>query len=189
MKLLSPPNVDYGMFFNFRRGSFEVFDDDVDGRNVDVQITNQATGVTIYRSPRGSTDGSFELVDLGPSTRIQLCFHNLYDNENGFDNSYDVGFTIRVSSRPRGLDDGVIGPDTERALKLVEKAAEIHKDWELMKDHQVFTRNREAIHTEMSEKILANLSWWTFTESFLVIGMAVAQVMYWKRFFETRRYL
>jgi hypothetical protein len=170
-------------------GSFEVLDDDVEGGKLDVSITNHGTGDTIYRVPRDAIEGSFELDNLGESTRIQVCFRNLLEPETGFDNSFDLGFTIRVSNPPRALEDGLIGPDTERAMKLVQKAAAIHTDWELMKDHQEFTRNREAIHAEMSEKILANLSRWTLTEAFLVIGMALAQIMYWRRFFETRRYL
>mmetsp|Transcript_90170 Transcript_90170/g.135169 ORF Transcript_90170/g.135169 Transcript_90170/m.135169 type:complete len:224 (-) Transcript_90170:111-782(-) len=170
-------------------GSFEVFDDDMDEGKLDVTITKESNGETIYRAPRDDLEGSFELKNLEESTRIQICFRNLYKPENGYDNSFDLGFAVRVSKPPRALEDGLIGPDTERAMKLVDKAAEIHKDWELMKDHQVFTRNREAIHEEMSAKILANLNRWTFTEAFLVIGMAVAQIMYWKRFFETKRYL
>jgi hypothetical protein len=166
-----------------------VLDDDMEEGKLDVSITNHGTGKKIYRAPRDDVEGDFELKNLEESTRFQICFRSLFTTENGYDNSFDLGFAVRVSNPPRALEDGMIGPDSERAMKMVEKAAEIHKDWERMKDHQVFTRSREAIHEEMSEKILTNLSRWTLTEAFLVIGMALAQIMYWKRFFETKRYL
>jgi hypothetical protein len=50
-------------------------------------------------------------------------------------------------------------------------------------------RNREAVHQDMNDAILSRLSRWTYVEALLVVGMATAQVLYWKRFFETRRYL
>ena len=154
-----------------------------------VSISNLDNGDMLYRSPSRVLEGNFELKILNAKTRLSLCFENRYEYDPEDDNSFDLGFAIRITNPPRALDDGVIGPDAERALMLVEKAAEIHKDWELMKDHQEFTRNREAIHAEMSETILGRLVRWAFFETFLVVGMAVAQVMYWKRFFETRRYL
>lgn len=128
------------------------------------------------------------LKDVPEGSKYALCFQNNFQEDDD-DNEFDVGFSIRVDNPPRSLASEEIGPDAERALKLAEKATQIHHDWEEMQDHLMFVRNREAIHMSMNDAILARLSRWTYIEAFLVIGMATGQVLYWKKFFETRRYL
>jgi hypothetical protein len=41
----------------------------------------------------------------------------------------------------------------------------------------------------MTEQILSRVMSWTLIEAALVILMATAQVIYWRKFFEQRRYL
>jgi hypothetical protein len=41
----------------------------------------------------------------------------------------------------------------------------------------------------LTNEILARIMGWTVVEACVVIAMAVAQVMYWRKFFEQRRYL
>jgi hypothetical protein len=153
-------------------------------------ITNYGNGEFLYQGPTGTREGTFKIDEVPPNSRYALCFQNNDEaNTDDDEDEFDVGFSIRVSNLPRGLEDGEIGPDSERALKLVEKASDIHQDWGSMADHYDFVRNREAIHQEMNDAILSRLTRWTYIEAFLVIGMATGQVMYWKKFFETTRYL
>jgi hypothetical protein len=123
-----------------------------------------------------------------------MCFHNLDDlNEldgddvDGFDVGFNVWFTI--SGTLRTLDNAEEGPDTQRATLLVEKAARVHNGWMVLHDHFEYLRNREGIHESMNNEIMSRLTKWTYIEALLVIGMAVAQVVYWKKFFEQKRYL
>jgi hypothetical protein len=56
-------------------------------------------------------------------------------------------------------------------------------------DHFDFLRNREAQHQVLTSQILSRVMGWTLLEAGLVVAMALGQVMYWKKFFEQRRYL
>jgi hypothetical protein len=169
-------------------GSFECLDDDVESSKLAVRVANMESGVSAYEAATGVQEGDFQLEDLPADARYSLCFRNNYEEDDD-ENQIDVGFNLRFHAPPRSLEEGELGPDGERALKLVDKASKVHQAWDTLQDHFDFLRNREALHEEMNNEILLRLTRWTFVESFLVVAMAVVQVMYWKRFFETRRYL
>jgi hypothetical protein len=153
-------------------------------------LSNPDTGEIFYEAPSGSKEGIFQLAEAAVTadTRYTLCLGNK-ESEGGLENEFDIGFSIHVSYAPRTLKDDEIGPDAERALVLVKKASKIQQDWTNLLDHFEYVRNREAVHQDMNDAILSRLSRWTYVEALLVVGMATAQVLYWKRFFETRRYL
>ena len=150
-------------------------------------------GKRMFESPSGRREGTFQLDStvVKPDTRYSLCFRN--NNKDSTDDEeneeFDVGFSIHISKAPRTLRDDELGPDAARALKLVDKAVRVHQDWSNLMDHYEYVRNREAMHQALNDAILTRLSRWTYVEAVLVVGMAAGQVMYWKRFFETRRYL
>jgi hypothetical protein len=176
-------------FFSYlRSGSYDILDDDAEANALSVSITNYDTGEYLFEAPTAAREGIFKLDSVAQSTRLALCFQN-NDGTDEEDNDFDVGFSLRVSNLPRALEEGEIGPDGERALQLVKRATDIHQEWSSMLDHLDFVRNREAMHQDMNDAILSRLSRWTYIEAFLVIGMATGQVMYWRKFFETRRYL
>jgi hypothetical protein len=129
-------------------------------------------------------------VEVEPA-RYLLCFTNEIDGEetDSDKETVDVGFSLRYVPPPRALEDGVEGPEALRALKLVESATLIDQDWQNLLDHYDFLRNREGAHTELIQGIFQRLLRWTIIEAGLVIFMAVAQVMYLRKFFEQRRYL
>ena len=174
----------------FYSGSFECIDDDVESRDLSVTLSNPDDGEIFYEAPAGSREGLFQLDEslVKADTRYALCFGNK-DEPDETDNEFDVGFSIHLSYMPRTLKNDEIGPDAEKALLLVKKASKILQDWTNMLDHYEYVRNREALHQEMNDAILSRLSRWTYVEALLGVGMAMAQVLYWKRFFETRRYL
>jgi hypothetical protein len=169
-------------------GSFEVEDEQVNPTDFSATITELPKGHIVYQAPKRTLEGSFKVESNTQASRYSICFHNnaRSDDEDG---DIEVGFSIRVSNPIRAMDVGEIGPDTEKALKLVEKAAEIHEDWAVMLDHLDFAHNREAVYEDLAKGILSRLAKWTYIEAFLVMGMATGQVMYWRKFFETRRYL
>jgi hypothetical protein len=143
--------------------------------------------VTLYKPDAGTMEGTFNLADkVKPGTRYALCFSN-DDKDEQLD--MDVGFSIRVTSNPRTLPDAELGPDNLRALALVNKATAIHEDWSSLLDHFDFLRNREATHKQISDATMSRIERWTWIEAMLVVTMATAQVLYWRKFFETRRYL
>jgi hypothetical protein len=147
-----------------------------------------ASGESLYEPPSGELEGDFELSNLQGNTQYQLCFQSNVEGSDP-DEAFDLGFNIRFHQPIRTLDDAESGPDSERGSKLVDKAAKIHQDWDTLQDHFDFLRNREAIHEEMNDAIIHRLTRWMCVEAILVVGMATGQVMYWKKFFEKRRYL
>jgi len=169
-------------------GSFEVLHDDVDSYELAVKIANLDTGESMHEVPSGTQEGDFKLENLKASSKFSICFQNHADPVDD-ENEFDVGFNIRFHKPARALDDEESGPDGERASQLTEKAWEIHQDWEILQDHFEFLRNREGIHYGMNNQIMRRLAHWTYIEALLVVIMAVGQIMYWKKFFEKRRYL
>lgn len=166
-----------------------MLNDDVDSYELAVKISKLDNGESLYESPAGIQEGDFTLEHVQSSSKFSLCFQNNADNDD-IENEFDLGFIVRFDKRPtRTLDDKVSGPDGERASQLIDKAAKIHQNWNILQDHFDFLRNREGIHYGMNEEIMNRLSRWTYIEAFLVITMSVGQVMYWKKFFEKRRYL
>jgi len=153
-----------------------------------VKIVNLDTGESLHEVPSGTQEGDFKLEHLKASSKFSICFQN-HAHEDDEENEFDVGFNIRFHKPARTLDDEEEGPDAERANILAEKAWEIHQDWEVLQDHFEFLRNREGIHFGMMNEIMKRLKHWTYIEATLVIIMAMGQVMYWKKFFEKRRYL
>jgi len=169
-------------------GSFEVLHDDVDSYELAVKIANLDTGESIHEVPIGTQEGDFKLEQLKASSKFSICFQN-HAQPDDDENEFDVGFNVRFHKPARTLDDEESGPDGERANQLAEKAWDIHQDWEILQDHFEFLRNREGIHYGMNNEIMKRLAHWAYIEALLVIIMALGQVMYWKKFFEKRRYL
>lgn len=162
--------------------------DDVDSDEVTVRVFNVESGDTLYEVPSGEQEGDFEFESLKSNSRYKICFQNNAEGSHE-DDAFDMGFNLRFHDPPRTLEQDESGPDGERATKLVEKASKIHQDWDTLQDHFDFLRNREAIHEDMNYEIVSKLTKWTWIEAVLVCGMAVGQTMYWKKFFEKRRYL
>lgn len=142
----------------------------------------------VYQSSSDESEDVFSIgVDAG--RKYVWCFE--YDEEDEDDDIEPmlVGFNLRVVPVPRSLPDEEIGPDAQRALELVETAELVQNDWQNLMDHYDFLRNREGLHAELTMQIHNRVMGWTLLEASLVILMAVGQVMYWKKFFEQRRYL
>lgn len=172
----------------FLSGNFDVIDDDVDADAFSMRVVDYETDETVFQPPPEAREGIFKLEDVKPSHHYEVCFQN-HNTEDDDDSSFNVGFAVRLTDAPRSLDAEEIGPDAQRALKLVQSSSAILEDWESLTDHFDFLRNREGIHQEMNDAILNRIQRWTIIEALLVMGMATGQVLYWRRFFEKKRYL
>ena len=175
-------------------GNFDLLDDGVEGSSLTAWITKVAgdhgVGSTLWRSEDEDHEEDFS-VKVDPVGKYELCFELETDPSNDeYAESYEVGFDLRLDPAvPRAMDEELKGPDTEQALNIIESARSLEIDWKNLVDHYVYLRNREGLAVQMSQQIQDRVAGWTFLEAFLVIGMAVGQVLYWKKFFETRRYL
>lgn len=175
-------------------GNFDLLDDEVDGSYITAWITKIAgyrgVGATIWHSEEDEHEDDFS-VNVEPVGKYELCFELETDPAtDDYAESYAVGFNLRLTpSVARALDTEEKGPDTEKALELIESALKVETDWKNLVDHYVYLRNREASAVQLSQQIQDRVMGWTILEAVLVIGMAIGQVLYWKKFFETRRYL
>ena len=131
--------------------------------------------------------GGDPIINLDDETDDDIV--NLND-DSVFDEPIAIGFNIRIEyTNVRTLPEGEMGPDAKRALSLVDQMMVVQRNWENLLDHYDFTRNREALHERLTQQISDRVVGWSIVEAFLVVSMSIGQVMYWKKFFEQRRYL
>lgn len=103
-----------------------------------------------------------------------------------------VGFNVRIENTVetvQTLPEGEVGPNAKRAIELMTSISVIERNWKNLMDHFDFLRNREATHIRLSEQINQRVIHWSIVEALLVVGMSIGQVLYWRKFFEQRRYL
>jgi emp24/gp25L/p24 family/GOLD len=139
------------------------------------------------------SEEAFHVQVQGLPNKYRLCFAAASEEEEDDSlavNHVQLGFHIRVQSAwPRALPDVELGPDAQRALSLLEAATTTEQHWHHLMDHFDFLRNREGVQWQLLRQTFAKIMGWTILEAFLVVTMAIAQVCYWKSFFEQRRYL
>jgi hypothetical protein len=166
--------------------------DELEGGVVSAWIEDaKPDGAMLWHGDDEATEGLFTLK-TEPNTRVRLCFDAVageIDDAVAKGTTVPVGFNMRLVPDPRSLRDQEIGPDAERALLQVQAAFRIQSDWGNLQDHYTFLRTREGINEALTDAIMNKVMGWTIAEACLVIGMAIAQVMYWRKFFEQRRYL
>lgn len=190
----SPSYISPRLSLSFFSGNFELLDDEVDGSFVVAWITKIAgyrgVGSTLWHSEEDEEEEDFS-VNVEPVGKYELCFELQRDEDfDDFAEAYAVGFNLRLTpSIARALDTEEKGPDTQQALQIIDSAIKVETDWKNLVDHYVYLRNREALAVQLSQKIQDRVMGWTFFEALLVIAMAIGQVLYWRKFFETRRYL
>jgi hypothetical protein len=168
-------------------GNFDLLEDERD-IELNAWLEEFSKHSSVWRSQSGAIEDDFS-VTVAPKGIYALCFNAIEEDEEYEGDSISVGFNIRLQGLPRALEPEQEGPDARRAFDLVESAGMIQNDWQNLLDHFDFLRKREAVHTTMTEQILSRVMSWTLIEAALVILMATAQVMYWRKFFEQRRYL
>lgn len=138
---------------------------------------------------------AFHVQVQGVPSKYRLCFAASEGEDEEEDDSlvarrFQLGFHLRVQSAlQRALPDQELGPDALRAVSLLEAATDAEQHWHHLMDHFEFLGNREGVQWQLMHQTFARIMGWTILEAILVVAMAVAQVCYWKSFFEQRRYL
>ena len=98
-----------------------------------------------------------------------------------------IGWAIQVRKQARALGENMIGPDQERALKLVNWAEVLGNEWETLLDHYGYLRDQEVMFAILSTSIISQVIRWTVLEGLTLLWIALAQVMYLRMPFEKRR--
>lgn len=142
----------------------------------------------LWTSEPGDREGTFALqVDVESGVH-RFCLEN-GKHQNADELDRNIGWSIRVRPVPRALDENEAGPDEMRALQLAEWASEFQEEWDTLADHYSFLKTREALHTELSESIMGRVMRWTLFEAATLMLIATGQILYLRKFMETRRYL
>ena len=124
-----------------------------------------------------------------------------YDNDDGSDRT--IGFTIRVSpekgtyahqrllqkTKVDGEAADSVNPMEEHSEQLVDLATSLADKMEVLQDHQLYIKSREALHRDIVENTFSLVMKWTLLESAILVLISLTQVFYLKRFFEKKRYL
>jgi hypothetical protein len=190
--LRDKPNQTHLLLYYSDSGNYDCLNDELEGGAVNAWIEEAKTdGEMLWHGDDGATEGLFSLQTV-PNARVRLCFDaqtDVMDDTVKAGTTIPVGFNMRLVPDPRALPDQEIGPDAERALLQVQAATRIQSDWSNLQDHFDFLRHRESVNEALTDAILQRVMGWTIAEACLVIFMALAQVMYWRKFFEQRRYL
>lgn len=171
---------------NNNSGNFDLLDDQYSAFPVVARLENDEK--VLWTSQLGDREGVFTQQVEVDSGVHRFCL------ENGKRQLADrvgrtIGWSIRVRPVPRALDEHEAGPDELRALHLAEWASELQEEWETLADHYSFLRTREAVHSELSDSIMGRVMRWTLFEAATLMLIALGQVLYLRKFMETRRYL
>jgi hypothetical protein len=73
--------------------------------------------------------------------------------------------------------------------KLIKAATMLNREPGTLMSRHEYMRSREGRHRELVEQIFSQLLVWAFLESVADIAVAAGQIMYFRRFLETRRYM
>lgn len=178
--------------FVFASGNYDLLNDEADEDILEVTLELASEPHTVlWKSDKEESEETFSISVKG-STHCEMCFYldDKVDDDKVNNGGLPIGFNLRVHPAvERTLPEGEVGPDARRAIELVQQVDDIVVSWQTLLDHFDFLRNREAQHTVLTSQILSRVMSWTVIEAILVIGMAVGQVLYWRKFFEQRRYL
>jgi len=192
-------------------GNYDCLDDDLSARPVSVKLYDSKERA-VWRSSEGASEGTFRTVGRG---RYRLCISNGVDGggaapdgrgpggrRDGQDR--EVGFSIRVRDLveerrelvEKRKADKKAEKEEEENSKTVEKASQMGALTEdlverlmSMRDHQAYLRQRDETHRNLAESTFGLLIKWTMVEAAALVLVAGGQILYLRKFFESRRYL
>ena len=165
-------------------------DEVISTKSLYISLSAEGSKGPIYASPLGAGDGDFSVISKG---RHELCIanginHNPIDGTrrraDGVERS--VAFTVHI--RPEYLA-GSNGPDNLPVSNTLNLAQKLGDNLVMLLDHFEYLKKQEQIHRELAGNTLALVWKWTLLEAVVLIGIALAQIHYLRRFFETKRYL
>lgn len=170
--------------------SFEV----VEGGFYDVDMEiKDPTNVIVHRDERLS-NGKFT-IEANLDGPYQFCFSNkkasfapkvvIFDIDRAepgskrADNPAATGEPASTGDEAKADD----GKDTGKLMSMLDQL--LLSTMSARHDVRYLTA-RDRVHRKVSEKTNSTIAWWCVIELVLLSGVSIAQVLYLKRFFETR---
>lgn len=161
------------------RGNFDVLDDNLSADPVVVKIFDGDSMEVLYESKRSQSEDIFQ-VPVTTGGRFYICVQNGVDHDSEDELDRKVGLEVRVSPLP-SQDGG--------AQSLLVAAEELQEKLKNLQNHHDYMRDREAAHRETTELTYTNVVRWSLLEFFVLLGIAVSQIVVLRVFFEKRRYV
>lgn len=172
-------------------GDFDLLDDNKKPGSLSVVITDTKNERVLFRSRRGSKDGSFT-VPLNAGQKVNLCVQNGIATSGGNRKMPQS----RHDGQPRTVGLNFNFEPANEALELHnQNNKNVRASWNLSKDigkldtHYTFMRSREAKHRSVVERTFSRLMGYTILEGFVLLVVSVGQILYFRRFLERRRYM
>jgi len=192
-------------------GSYDVLNDALSMNPVTSTLFDDLYEV-LWHSDQAASEGTFTARGKG---RFHLCFgngsggyktkedhererkrvegHHIDDDNFDYQN-YDgkdrqIAFNVRVKQEANGRGTsqkpGAEG-HSDRILGMTDK---LKDKLDFLMDHQEYIKTREVQHRDTMEKTFSLLMKWTILEGIVLVIVATSQVIYFRKFFETKRYL
>lgn len=137
----------------------------------DVQIKQPSGQYQTHSNAVSSGDYTFE---AGSDGKYEYCFSNEYWSATSKEVSFNVHGVVYVPESDTPSD-----PLEAEVRKLSDVLAQV-------KDEQAYIVIRERTHRNTAESTNTRVKWWSVFQLGVLIGEAVFQVWWLKRFFEVR---
>jgi len=173
-------------------GNYDHLDDSLSSEPLSVVIIDAKEEHVLFRSRRRATEGSFR-VNLKADQKVNLCLQNglvtagrgrttpSARSHDGKPRTIGFGYTVEAKDENQEVH-------TQNNRNLAA-AADLSRSLSNLINHHQYMRNREGQHREIVEKTFAQLMWWVILEALFVVGIAGAQILYFRNFLEKRRYM
>lgn len=148
-----------------------------------------------FQSVQGKISDYFQIA-VGPQQKYWLCvqndpYHHYGDSEMAQDTHPDdkdrqVGFGYRIQTMAQKAAD-VTSLDSH-VVQWDQISGDISKATQHLMQHFEYMRTRESEHRTVVEKTFSDIFLGAVVEATVVLLVALGQVLYFRRFLETKRY-
>jgi len=166
-------------------------DDEASPKPLYITLYSELKKEILYTSPHDQPEGHFSIVGKG---KHRLCVYNgigmnEVDGDQRAPDGYQrtVAFSIHV--RPFYQTQDSIGAEEEAIANSLELVAQLGDNMLRLLDHVEYLKEQAELHKNLADNTLRLLVRWTLLEAVVLTGIAVTQVYYFRKFFETKRYL
>jgi hypothetical protein len=166
--------------------------------------TDKGKDKIVWRSKDNESKGAFRVPlyhtlpgNTGKGHGYWLCFQNSNhapDNENPEKDHPDhvlrqIGFDYRIGSIIPDVKPSPLLFTADHTDEWRDKSSEIQMELRQLMTHSDYMHMREAKHRKLVEYTFDDIMAWIIIETFIVVLLAICQVVYYQRFLEKKQSL
>jgi hypothetical protein len=179
------------------QGHYQVLTDPSEATPDTVHVFVMDDDETIYfQSKVGQLGDSYQIA-VGPNHKYWLCFQNdpyhhygekeMEQTKHPDDKDRLIGFGYRLTTMEQKAADASAA--NQHLFAWSQITTDMQTAMANLLQHHEYMRFRESTHREMVEKTFADIFKAHMLEAGMVMAVAVGQVLYFRRFLETKRFL